>query len=102
MNGVGAEDDPRQRPEYVMVASKTLGFWVSVIRTHCSIFLTPIFFKVIIICLHMNRYEIFYKQAVTPEDMFMGLSGRDTSSASCEDMVVSLSFAKLQEAASWI
>ena len=35
-----------------------------------------------------NRYEILYKQAVTAEDMFMGLSGRDPSSGSCEDLVV--------------
>ena len=48
VNGYGADNDPRKRPEY----------------------------------------EILYKQAVTAEDMFIGLSGRDPSSGSCEDLVV--------------
>jgi hypothetical protein len=29
-----------------------------------------------------------YKQAVTPEDMFLGMSGRDPSTHCCEDLVV--------------
>eukprot|EP00042_Codosiga_hollandica_P030729 m.179982 g.179982 ORF g.179982 m.179982 type:complete len:191 (-) comp53435_c0_seq3:117-689(-) len=37
------------------------------------------------------QYEIVYKQAVSAEDMFIGLSGRDPSTASCEDMVVIVS-----------
>ena len=34
------------------------------------------------------EYEILYKQAVSAEDMFIGLSGRDPSSGSCEDLLV--------------
>jgi len=34
------------------------------------------------------EYEIIYKQAVTSEDMYLGMSGRDPSIASCEDMIV--------------
>ena len=34
------------------------------------------------------EYEILYKQAVSAEDMFIGLSGRDPSTSSCEDLVV--------------
>jgi hypothetical protein len=34
------------------------------------------------------EYEILYKQAVSTEDMYIGLSGRDPSSGSCEDLLV--------------
>ena len=34
------------------------------------------------------RYEFLYKQAVESTDMFLGMSGKDESSTSCEDMVL--------------
>ncbi|GAX80342.1 hypothetical protein CEUSTIGMA_g7780.t1 [Chlamydomonas eustigma] len=33
-------------------------------------------------------YEFIYKQAVESTDMFLGMSGKDESSTSCEDMVL--------------
>lgn len=34
------------------------------------------------------EYDIVYKQAVSPEDVYLGMSNRDPSSSSCEDLVV--------------
>eukprot|EP00730_Choanoeca_flexa_P011340 TRINITY_DN2468_c0_g1_i1.p1 TRINITY_DN2468_c0_g1~~TRINITY_DN2468_c0_g1_i1.p1 ORF type:complete len:140 (+),score=11.71 TRINITY_DN2468_c0_g1_i1:295-714(+) len=34
------------------------------------------------------RYDVKYKQAVTSEDMYLGMSNRNPSSASCEDIVI--------------
>jgi len=34
------------------------------------------------------EYDILYKQAVTSEDMYLGMGGKDPSSTSCEAMVV--------------
>ncbi|XP_078494861.1 dynein axonemal assembly factor 6 [Ciona intestinalis] len=34
------------------------------------------------------KYEISYKQKVTSEDMFLGMSGKNPSTACCEDMIV--------------
>ncbi len=34
------------------------------------------------------EYDIVYKQAVSAEDMYLGMSGRNPTTASCEDMVV--------------
>ncbi len=34
------------------------------------------------------RYEFMYKQAVESTDVFLGMSGKDESSTSCEDIVV--------------
>ncbi|XP_064610175.1 dynein axonemal assembly factor 6-like [Liolophura sinensis] len=36
------------------------------------------------------EYEIVYKQAVTSEDMFLGMSNKTPTTASCEDMVVKI------------
>ncbi len=33
-------------------------------------------------------YEFLYKQAVQSTDVFLGMSGKDESSTSCEDMVL--------------
>lgn len=38
--------------------------------------------------VHTRRYEFRYKQAVESTDMFLGMSGKDESSTSCEDLVV--------------
>lgn len=35
------------------------------------------------------RYEIFFKQHVGTEDVFFGMTGKDPSTACCEDIVVS-------------
>lgn len=35
-------------------------------------------------------YDIVYKQAVTSEDIFLGMGNKTPATASCEDMVVSL------------
>ncbi|XP_046354107.2 dynein axonemal assembly factor 6-like isoform X1 [Haliotis rufescens] len=35
-------------------------------------------------------FDIVYKQAVTSEDMFLGMGNKTPSSASCEDMVVKI------------
>lgn len=37
------------------------------------------------------RYEIIYKQQVGTEDIFLGLTEKDSSTACCEDLVVSFS-----------
>lgn len=37
------------------------------------------------------QYEFLFKQAVDTSDMFLGMSGKDESSTSCEDMVVKIS-----------
>ncbi|XP_010856048.1 PREDICTED: protein PIH1D3 [Bison bison bison] len=37
------------------------------------------------------EYEIVYKQQVGTEDMFLGLTRKDASTACCKDLVVSLS-----------
>ncbi|KAK6172725.1 hypothetical protein SNE40_016328 [Patella caerulea] len=34
------------------------------------------------------EYEILYKQAVTPEDMFLQMGNKTNATSSCEDMVV--------------
>ena len=34
------------------------------------------------------RYEMVFKQAVTSEDMYLQMTGKNTSTASCEDLVV--------------
>ena len=39
-------------------------------------------------CIH--RYDISYKQKVTSEDMFLGMSGKNPSTACCEDMIVKI------------
>lgn len=36
------------------------------------------------------RYELAYRQAVAPEDMYLGMSGRNPSSGSCEEMKVTV------------
>ena len=36
-----------------------------------------------------HRYDIVYKQAVTSEDMFLGMSNKTPATASCENMTVS-------------
>lgn len=36
------------------------------------------------------EYDILYKQAVSSEDMYLGMSGRDASSHWCEDMIVKI------------
>lgn len=36
------------------------------------------------------EYEFMYKQAVESTDVFLGMSGKDESSASCEDIVVKI------------
>ena len=38
--------------------------------------------------LWSGRYDIVYRQAVSSEDMYLGMSGRNPSSAGCEEMVV--------------
>ena len=38
--------------------------------------------------LHLCRYEMVFKQAVTTEDMYLQMTGRNPSTASCEDLVV--------------
>jgi hypothetical protein len=40
--------------------------------------------------LYFFRYDIIYKQAVTSEDMFLGMGNKNPATASCEDMVVSI------------
>eukprot|EP00050_Salpingoeca_kvevrii_P013906 m.31591 g.31591 ORF g.31591 m.31591 type:complete len:196 (+) comp5381_c0_seq1:98-685(+) len=44
------------------------------------------------------EYTIKYKQAITSEDMYLGMSGRDPSSASCEDLVVAIVFPGIRSA----
>ena len=39
----------------------------------------------------LPRYEFMYKQAVQSTDVFLGMSGKDESSTSCEDMVLKIS-----------
>lgn len=34
------------------------------------------------------EYEVLYKQAVSSEDMYLGMSGRDPSTHWCDDMIV--------------
>lgn len=36
------------------------------------------------------RYEVIYKQVVSPEDIFLGMSNKNPTTASCEDMVVKI------------
>lgn len=36
------------------------------------------------------EYDIIYKQAVTSEDMFLGMGNKNPATASCEDMVVKI------------
>ncbi|XP_042334098.1 dynein axonemal assembly factor 6 [Sceloporus undulatus] len=36
------------------------------------------------------QYEILFKQQVGPEDMFLGLSRKDPSTACCEDMLIKI------------
>ncbi|XP_033606499.1 protein PIH1D3 isoform X2 [Cryptotermes secundus] len=36
------------------------------------------------------EFDIKYRQAVTPEDVYLQMGGKTTGSASCEDMVVSV------------
>ena len=36
----------------------------------------------------MIRYDIVYKQAVTSEDMYLGMGNRTPATSSCEDMIV--------------
>ena len=38
--------------------------------------------------LQFCRYEMVFKQAVTTEDMYLQMTGRNPSTASCEDLVV--------------
>ena len=51
-------------------------------------------FKQVIVADHLKilyfypRYETLFKQTVSSEDMYLGMSGRDPSSFSCEEMVV--------------
>lgn len=41
-------------------------------------------------------YDIIYKQAVDSGDMFLGMGGKTPSSASCEDMIVSVKLPGVQ------
>ena len=36
------------------------------------------------------KYDIKFKQAITPEDMFLGMSGKTPASSSCDELVVSI------------
>ncbi|NWI98701.1 PIHD3 protein, partial [Crypturellus undulatus] len=36
------------------------------------------------------EYEIFFKQRVGTEDMFLGMSRKDSSTACCEDLVIKI------------
>lgn len=38
----------------------------------------------------MFRYDISYQQKVSSEDMFLGTSGKNASSACCENMIVKI------------
>ena len=49
-----------------------------------------VFLKTTEITYLLNRYDIVYKQAVTSEDMFLGMSNKTPATASCENMVVSV------------
>jgi len=46
--------------------------------------------------LFILRYEMHYKQRVTTEDVFLQMGNKNPSSASCEDLVVSLRLAEKQ------
>jgi hypothetical protein len=38
--------------------------------------------------MRVHRYVLKYKQSVTANDAFLGMSGRDPSSMSCDELVV--------------
>ena len=38
--------------------------------------------------INAARYDIKFQQAVTPEDVFLGMGNKTPSTASCEDLVV--------------
>jgi hypothetical protein len=38
--------------------------------------------------LFILRYEMHYKQRITTEDIFLQMGNKNSSSASCEDLVV--------------
>ena len=45
----------------------------------------------VFVCLSfpaLVRYEFLYKQAVATEDVYLGMSDKDPSSTSCEDLVL--------------
>ncbi len=42
------------------------------------------------VCVFVCSYEFIYKQAVESTDVFLGMSGKDESSTSCESMVVKI------------
>ncbi len=46
--------------------------------------------------LFILRYEMHYKQRVTTEDVFLQMGNKNPSSASCEDLVVSLTLTEKQ------
>lgn len=45
------------------------------------------------------RYEFLYKQAVESTDVFLGMSGKDESSTSCEQMVVKVQLPQVESIA---
>lgn len=44
------------------------------------------------------EYEFIYKQAVETTDAFLGMSGKDGSSACCEDIVLRVKLPDVQKA----
>eukprot|EP00079_Xenopus_tropicalis_P038518 XP_017952289.1 PREDICTED: protein PIH1D3 isoform X1 [Xenopus tropicalis] len=42
------------------------------------------------------EYEILFKQQVGTEDMFLGMSGKDTSTACCEQMVIRIQLPEIK------
>lgn len=38
---------------------------------------------------HTFRYKLIYKQAVSTEDVFLGMGSKTPTTASCEDIIVS-------------
>lgn len=46
-----------------------------------------------------RRVEFKYKQAVTTADNFLGMSGKDPSTSSCEELVIAVQLPKAKSAA---
>lgn len=44
------------------------------------------------------QYEFIYKQAVETTDAFLGMSGKDASSACCEDLVLKVKLPDVEKA----
>ncbi len=40
--------------------------------------------------LFLFRYEMHYKQRITTEDVFLQMGNKNPSSASCEDLVITI------------